>query len=132
MTLFLGIDIGTSAVKACAMDAAGAVVASVDAPLALQTPFAGASEQDPNAWVAAVGAGAKSHCETLCKMGAGAETLTTLLTALGRETEVRGGGRGEGGDGGDRGSCAGKSRGKMERSLQAEQDSRRPRTPEQT
>jgi xylulokinase len=54
MTLYLGIDIGTSAVKACAMDAAGAVVASVDAPLALQTPFAGASEQDPDAWITAV------------------------------------------------------------------------------
>ncbi len=54
MTLFLGIDIGTSAVKACLADAAGSVVASVDAPLALQTPFPGASEQNPDTWIAGV------------------------------------------------------------------------------
>ncbi len=48
--LYLGIDIGTSAVKLCLIDGAGHVVDSFDAPLTTQHPFAGASEQDPQAW----------------------------------------------------------------------------------
>ncbi len=54
MTLALGIDIGTSAVKLCLADESGAVVASVDAPLRLSTPFPGGSEQNPQDWVDAV------------------------------------------------------------------------------
>ena len=51
---FLGIDIGTSAVKVCVTDAAGAVVGTADAPLTVQTPFVGASEQAPTDWWQAV------------------------------------------------------------------------------
>lgn len=50
----LGIDIGTSAVKVCVTDSLGQVVTTADAPLALQHPFAGASEQDPDAWITAL------------------------------------------------------------------------------
>ncbi|MEN9578712.1 MAG: hypothetical protein RJA70_1721 [Pseudomonadota bacterium] len=48
--LFLGIDVGTSAVKVIAVDAQGEVVATATSPLALQTPKPGWAEQDPMAW----------------------------------------------------------------------------------
>jgi xylulokinase len=48
---FLGLDIGTSGVRAVAIDAGGErVVASATAPLALHTPRPGWSEQDPEDW----------------------------------------------------------------------------------
>ncbi len=50
----LGIDIGTSAVKVCMTDARGEVVATADAALSSQHPFAGASEQAPEAWIQAL------------------------------------------------------------------------------
>ncbi|WP_224815693.1 xylulokinase [Hasllibacter sp. MH4015] len=51
---FLGIDIGTSAVKLCAMADDGTVRAVSDAPLSTTQPFPGASEQDPEAWIDAL------------------------------------------------------------------------------
>lgn len=48
--MFLGIDIGTSAVKVCAVSQAGALLAGGAAPLTTQHPFRGASEQDPASW----------------------------------------------------------------------------------
>jgi xylulokinase len=50
---WLGIDLGTSAVKAALIDAAGAVVAAATAPLEVSRPHPGWSEQDPDAWIAA-------------------------------------------------------------------------------
>jgi xylulokinase len=47
---FIGIDIGTSAVKAVLVDGAQTVVATHEAPLDWQSPFPGWSEQDPEAW----------------------------------------------------------------------------------
>jgi xylulokinase len=47
---FLGVDVGTSGVKAVAVDARGDVVASATRPLALRTPRPGWAEQDPEAW----------------------------------------------------------------------------------
>jgi xylulokinase len=47
---FIGIDIGTSAVKAVLVDDAQTVVATHEAPLDWQSPFPGWSEQDPEAW----------------------------------------------------------------------------------
>lgn len=47
---FLGIDVGTSAVKAILVDSAGEVLASATAPLTLSTPRPGWAEQDPEAW----------------------------------------------------------------------------------
>jgi xylulokinase len=46
----VGIDVGTSAVKALAIDADGAVVARVEAEVPLSTPRPGWSEQDPEDW----------------------------------------------------------------------------------
>lgn len=57
MSLYLGIDIGTSGVKAVLVSEAGAVVATAARELALSHPAPLWSEQDPDTWVdAAIGA----------------------------------------------------------------------------
>jgi xylulokinase len=48
--MFLGIDIGTSAVKAVVMQEDGAVAAEASAPLAVSRPRPLWSEQDPDDW----------------------------------------------------------------------------------
>ncbi len=48
--MFLGIDVGTSAVKAIVLDEAGAIVSRGSAPLAVQRPFPRWSEQEPDDW----------------------------------------------------------------------------------
>ena len=50
---FLGLDVGTSGVKAILVAASGDVVASATTPLTLGTPRPGWAEQDPEAWWAA-------------------------------------------------------------------------------
>lgn len=55
--MYLGMDIGTSGVKAVLVNEAGAVVATASRELALSHPAPLWSEQDPEAWVeAAIGA----------------------------------------------------------------------------
>ncbi|HBG99312.1 MAG: xylulokinase [Rhodobacteraceae bacterium] len=51
--MYLGIDLGTSAVKVCVIGAQQDVAATASAPLAASHPFDGASEQDCAAWWAA-------------------------------------------------------------------------------
>ena len=51
--MYLGLDLGTSGLKALLIDAQQRVVASVTAPLTLSRPFPGWSEQAPQAWIAA-------------------------------------------------------------------------------
>ena len=48
--MYLGLDIGTSAVKAVILDEDGALLAEASAPLNVQRPQPGWSEQDPEAW----------------------------------------------------------------------------------
>lgn len=48
--MYLGLDLGTSAIKLCVIDAGGRVVATAHSALASSHPFAGASEQDPRDW----------------------------------------------------------------------------------
>ena len=48
--MFLGIDIGTSGVKAVVLDESGAVVGQGTAALTVQRPHPLWSEQDPDAW----------------------------------------------------------------------------------
>ena len=48
--LFLGLDVGTSGVKAVLVDPSGDVVATATTPLSLSTPQPGWAEQDPDAW----------------------------------------------------------------------------------
>ena len=53
---FLGLDVGTSGVKALLMRSTGGVVATTTVPLRLGTPRPGWAEQDPDDWWRAVGA----------------------------------------------------------------------------
>ncbi len=53
---FLGVDVGTSGVKAILVDPSGDVLASAITPLQLATPRPGWAEQDPDAWWAAASA----------------------------------------------------------------------------
>src|SRR5207245_6627740 len=55
--VYLGMDIGTSGVKAVLVNEAGAIVATAARELALSHPTPLWSEQDPDAWIgAAIGA----------------------------------------------------------------------------
>lgn len=49
-TVFLGLDVGTSGVKAILVDPRGDVVANTTMGLQLSTPQPGWAEQDPNEW----------------------------------------------------------------------------------
>jgi xylulokinase len=51
--MFLGVDIGTSAVKTVLVDPEQSIVATHSAALAVERPGPGLSEQDPRSWVAA-------------------------------------------------------------------------------
>lgn len=51
--MFLGLDLGTSGVKALLVAEDGAVVDSADAPLSVSHPHSGWSEQDPADWISA-------------------------------------------------------------------------------
>jgi xylulokinase len=55
VTCFLGIDLGTSAVKALVVDELQSVRASAEARLTVSHPAPLASEQDPDEWWRAVG-----------------------------------------------------------------------------
>ncbi len=48
--MFLGVDIGTSSVKAVVVDEHGIVVADASVPLAVSRPKPGFSEQEPDDW----------------------------------------------------------------------------------
>lgn len=54
---YLGIDLGTSSVKALLIDRFQRIVASADAPLSIQRPHDGWAEQDPSDWVEATRGG---------------------------------------------------------------------------
>lgn len=51
--MFLGLDIGTSGVKALLIDERGDAVGQAHAELSVSRPHPGWSEQDPDAWIAA-------------------------------------------------------------------------------
>lgn len=53
-SLVVGLDLGTSGLKAVALDRSGAVVGSAHAAYPSARPEPGASEQDPAAWLAAL------------------------------------------------------------------------------
>jgi xylulokinase len=101
---FLGLDIGTSGVKAILVSPAGEVEAAATMPLALSTPHPGWAEQDPEAWwqatlasvgallaqrpgarVAAVGISGQMHSSVFLD-AAGAVIRPALLWCDGRTT----------------------------------------------
>ena len=53
--MFVGLDCGTSGIKALLVDEAGRPVADHTAPLTNERPRSGWSEQDPRSWLAAAG-----------------------------------------------------------------------------
>jgi xylulokinase len=59
----VGLDVGTSGLKAVALDAAGSVVAEASADYPLLTPAPGWTEQDPNAWWRAAAAALRTLTE---------------------------------------------------------------------
>ena len=101
---FLGLDVGTSGVKAILVNAGGAVEAAATAPLSLATPQPGWAEQHPDAWweasrtairallarcakahVAAVGISGQMHSSVFLDK-AGAVIRPALLWCDGRTT----------------------------------------------
>ena len=48
--MYLGIDVGTSSVKAVLLDDVQRIIASRTAPLEVSRPHPGWSEQDPESW----------------------------------------------------------------------------------
>jgi xylulokinase len=72
---FLGLDIGTSGVKALLVDETGVVLASAHAPLALATPQAGWAEQDPDDWW-------RATCSTIADIRAQAPDVSIAAVGL--------------------------------------------------
>ena len=104
-TLFLGLDVGTSGVKAVLVSSSGDVRASATTPLMLSTPHPGWAEQDPLDWweasvtsiravrsqaagasVAAVGISGQMHSSVFLDRG-GEVVRPALLWCDGRTTE---------------------------------------------
>ncbi|HYU37314.1 MAG TPA: xylulokinase [Gemmatimonadales bacterium] len=102
--LLLGLDIGTSGVKALLIDAAGVVIASATGPLSLSTPHPGWAEQHPDRWweaclactrqildrqpparIAAVGISGQMHSSVFLDRG-GVVVRPALLWCDGRTT----------------------------------------------
>ena len=54
MTTYLGIDVGTTAVKTIVIDEDQTLLASASVPHPILSPVPGAREQEPDAWLAAV------------------------------------------------------------------------------
>ncbi|QKV17448.1 xylulokinase [Oricola thermophila] len=96
--MYLGIDLGTSSVKALLMNAEQAIVDSASAPVALSRPHHGWSEQDPADWIAATesalaelkrdhaeamaavrGIGLSGHMHGATLLGAGDEVLRPCI-----------------------------------------------------
>ena len=69
---FLGIDLGTSGLRALLVDAAGQPVGSAEAHYAVQHPHPGWSEQDPDGWWSATCAAVREAIE---RSGHGATEL---------------------------------------------------------
>ncbi|QPM89480.1 xylulokinase [Pseudooceanicola algae] len=54
MTTYLGLDLGTSGLRALLIDAGGGVIGAAEAACSVSQPYPGWSEQDPAQWIAAL------------------------------------------------------------------------------
>ncbi len=79
--MYLGLDLGTSGVKALRVDAAQKIVASAQAPLSVSRPADGWSEQDPADWIAAT----KAALAALAQ-----ETSLSSVEAIGLSGQMHG------------------------------------------
>jgi len=91
--MYLGIDLGTSSVKALLIDAEQAIVDSASADVALSRPHQGWSEQDPADWIAATenalaGLQRNHAAEMAAVRGIGLSGHMHGATLLGADNEV--------------------------------------------
>jgi xylulokinase len=81
--MYLGIDIGTSAVKSLLVDDAERVIAAESVSLAVSRPRPGFSEQDPESWVAAT-------IETIDALAARHGTEIAAVAGIGLSGQMHG------------------------------------------
>ena len=81
--MFLGIDLGTSGVKAILLDAADAVVAEATAPLGVSRPEPLWSEQDPAEWW-------RATCEAVGALRAADVRAFAAIQAIGLSGQMHG------------------------------------------
>ncbi|CAN0549463.1 unnamed protein product, partial [Ectocarpus sp. 8 AP-2014] len=90
---YLGIDLGTSGVKALLLDDSQKIIASADGTLSVSRPRSGWSEQDPADWITAaktaLGSLKKSHPTELAAVtGIGLSGQMHGATLLGKDNDV--------------------------------------------
>jgi xylulokinase len=83
MTLFVGIDVGTSGVKAALIDAEDRAVAEASRPIAVSAPRVGWSEQHPDLWWEAV-------CGCLDALAAGHAREMAAVAGIGLSGQMLG------------------------------------------
>ncbi|MDR3373095.1 MAG: xylulokinase, partial [Ancalomicrobiaceae bacterium] len=83
MSLYLGIDIGTSAVKALVVDGDERLLAEAEIALALSRPEPGWAEQDPDAWWQAT-------CEAIASLRATLGARLSDVAAIGLSGQMHG------------------------------------------
>ena len=81
--MFLGIDLGTSAVKVLVLDAEDRVVAETSVPLAVQRPRPLWSEQDPDDWW-------RATCEAIAALRAREPGVLQGVLAIGLSGQMHG------------------------------------------
>ncbi|MGF7159931.1 xylulokinase [Rhodoligotrophos appendicifer] len=91
--MYLGLDLGTSGVKALLVDRDQRVIASTTSPLAVSRPHSGWSEQDPGDWILATEAAmaalkSMAPDELSCVRGIGLSGQMHGATLLGEADEV--------------------------------------------
>ena len=81
--MFIGLDLGTSGLKAILVDSEGSIVASADASMRTRNPAKGWSEQDPQEWVDA--------CDKVMKsLGSRCEPHLKAVKAIGISGHMHG------------------------------------------
>lgn len=81
--MYIGIDLGTSAVKVLLVDASGAVKESRSSPLQVSRPDVGWSEQDPESWWDAVD-------DAMCSLAAAEPSRMAKVRAIGLAGQMHG------------------------------------------
>jgi len=81
--MYLGIDLGTSAVKALLVDEAGAIIDSRSAALSVSRPQGGWSEQDPDSWWHAT-------CDAVLALGVACPTQMAAVRCIGLSGQMHG------------------------------------------
>jgi xylulokinase len=91
--MYLGLDLGTSSLKALLIDENQRILGSASAPLTVERPHHGWSEQDPDSWIEATRAAlaelGKTHAGELAKVrGIGLSGHMHGATTIDRDGKV--------------------------------------------